>query len=286
MARDKATKVKVTDAPFRRQDFTGLPDVAVGGGPGGIMTLLGLDGDEGEQGDMGFPGPIGPSGGPIGPPGPPGAAGAAGAAGANGTNGVNGTQGPAGADGDASEHDEWAPLPSPFRETITLLQEQLLTADVASVTFSGIPAIYRHLRLIIHGRLTEAQLDNYLLLQFNGDTGANYDTQQSLAYNNGSSSFAGVSAQTSIRIADMAAANAAANSAGMCEVLIPNYAGTTYFKSLYSGMTTPVNASGALSIVGAFGGNWRSAAAINQLLVKPTANNIKAGSLLSLYAMR
>lgn len=100
MARDKATKVKVTDAPFRRQDFTGLPD-AVGGGAGGAMTLLGMDGDDGEQGEMGLPGPIGPSGGPIGPVGPAGPAGAIGSMGIPGLDGYDGDQGEIGFQGPA-----------------------------------------------------------------------------------------------------------------------------------------------------------------------------------------
>lgn len=54
-----------------------------------------------------------------------------------------------------------------------LIQEQLLTANAATVTFSGIPATYKDLKLLIECRSTEAA-DHEFYLRFNNDSGFSY----------------------------------------------------------------------------------------------------------------
>ena len=49
-----------------------------------------------------------------------------------------------------------------------------LEADVASVTFSGIPTTYEHLQLRISGKEDYASAGGALGMRFNGDTGSNY----------------------------------------------------------------------------------------------------------------
>lgn len=169
---------------------------------------------------------------------------------------------------------------------LTLIQTQTLGGDVASVSFTSIPGTFTHLKLIGYGRLTEATTDNYIKLQFNADTGANYDLLQTFGVGTGVS-VATTYGQTSGRVGDWTAASAsAAGQAAMFEVLIPVYAGTTFNKMANSTQGAQWNTSGSSVINGVMYFQWRSTAAITQIDVIPTANNIKAGSVFSLYGFK
>lgn len=167
-----------------------------------------------------------------------------------------------------------------------LIQEQLLGSDVASVTFT-LPATtpFRHLRLVCYGRVTEAVTDNYIYLQFNGDTAANYDHQQ-LTSNQTVPASAVLYAQTKIRLGEFAGASAAAASnAGSFEVLIPHYVGATFDKhTIASGGGAWGTATTGVITMQTYG-RWRSAAAITSIVLSPSANNFKTGSIFSLYGM-
>ncbi len=168
---------------------------------------------------------------------------------------------------------------------LTLIQEQLLGSDVASVTFSAIPGTYRHLKLVIYGRSTEATTNNFIYLQFNGDTGANYDYQQSIIVNTALAA-ANAYAQTKIALGQIAGASApTAGMVGACEILIPLYAGTTYNKILQTCCSAIIGTSGSNTQVGQFSGQWRSTAAITSIVILLAANDFKTGSILSLYGM-
>lgn len=166
-----------------------------------------------------------------------------------------------------------------------LIQEQLLVGDVASVTFAAIPQTYRHLRLTILGRLTEAVTDNYVYIQFNADTGANYDYQQITGVNTSIAGSAQV-AQVKIRLGELVGASASsANMAGHLTVDIPYYSGAVWNKltnalcAFCMGTTTgSLEASHTI-------GHWRNNAAITSIVVLPSANNFKTGSLFSLYGL-
>lgn len=164
-----------------------------------------------------------------------------------------------------------------------LIQEQLLVGDVASVTFAAIPGTYRHLRLVIVGRLTEAVTDNYIFLQFNADTGANYDHQQLTAVNT-TLGGSGVVAQTKIRVGELAGASASsADMAGHVDIDIPYYSGAVWNKLTKSRSGFCIGTAAGSLFVSDWCGHWRNKAAITQIVVLPTANNFKTGSLFSLY---
>src|SRR5258706_674206 len=56
-----------------------------------------------------------------------------------------------------------------------LISEVVTAGSQASVTYSSIPATWRDIRVVVRGRGDTAAVNSNLLLQFNGDTGANYD---------------------------------------------------------------------------------------------------------------
>lgn len=166
-----------------------------------------------------------------------------------------------------------------------LIQEQLLGSDVATVTFTLPTTSYRHLRLSCYGRTTEAVTDNYVYLQFNGDTAANYDFQQGIFVQTGTS-VANSFAQTKIRLGEFAGASAAAaGNVGYFEVIIPHYLGTTFNKITSSGGGGVWGTAGSTTIAAQWFGQWRSTAAITSFVLSPSANNFKTGSIFSLYGM-
>lgn len=207
-------------------------------------------------------GPVGPKGEP-GPPGqagssgPKGDTGATGAAGTNGTNGTNGTG--------------WTPLDS-----------QTLGAPAATVSFTSISGAYKHLQLVLTGRSDKVATNNTILVRFNSDSGSHYDWQrmQSAAT---TTDFATALAATSMNAGDVSGASSPAGASGNHEYLIPNYAGTTYRKSLITnGMFQLDN---TVVYNQRYVGNWRDTSAITRIDLFFGSDNWDTGSTFTLYGI-
>lgn len=229
----------------------------------GFPGMPGLDGDEGPQSMIpGPPGPIGLQG----PQGIPGLDGADGEIGPQGILGPVGPQGPAGTNG-----------------VMSLISDQLLGVDTASIDFSSIPSTFRHLKLVIYGRHTNASAGGQAFLRFNADSGGNYDFQVTEQVNT-TSVFSASYAQTGGNIEDWAGANSSRSTqASMVEITIPHYAGTTFEKVYVAIGGLIVGTSGANAGTQQTFGGWRSTAAINEITVFPIGGNWKAGTRASLY---
>jgi hypothetical protein len=110
--------------------------------------------------------------------------------------------------------------------TYTLISSNVLTGSAASVTFSSIPATYTDLVLRASVRNDDSGTVNGVLrLQVNGLSSSIYSF--TALYGNGSaSSSARASATTDITDIYLAGNLATANTFGIVEIYIPNYAGT------------------------------------------------------------
>ena len=151
-----------------------------------------------------------------------------------------------------------------------------------AVTFSSIPGTYNHLKLTFMLRMSDSALTEPFGAQFNGDTASNYDQ---VKVQNTTTSTA--SAQAQMNLGNLPAATATANVAGSGEMLIPNYAGTTFYK-------TCLGQSGYLETLGTtstyfntqFYNLWRSTSAITSIKVFDfNGGNLVAGSTFSLYGI-
>ena len=162
--------------------------------------------------------------------------------------------------------------------SLTLIAEQLLLSNAATVTFSSIPNTYRHLRLVAVGRMTTATTEDYVYIRFNGDTGSNYDEIRS---NNGG--FGQSSAQTKSRIGDFPGSTAPSGSAGQFELLIPAYALTTFHKTVRS--NSGVWDQSSSGVMNEFFARWRDTSAINALELSLGSGSFITGSIFSLYGM-
>lgn len=154
---------------------------------------------------------------------------------------------------------------------LTLISRQILLAAAGTVTFSAIPQIFTNLRLVITASSAAA---GTIGLQFNGDTGANYTTQELLG--TGSSPFAALSsAQTSVN------AGVLGTTPGATTIDIPGYSGTVLNKALVSlsGQNT------GAGFVALDSGSWNNAAAVTAVALLAITGTFAIGSTFSLYGL-
>jgi len=147
-----------------------------------------------------------------------------------------------------------------------LIEQQVLAADTDTVTLTyTAPSVAwtpRHLLIRINARTGRGNTRDTINVRFNGDTGANYNTQRLSAV--ASSAAAGrLSAQTSlVDIIEAAADSASANVFGGGELLVPDAFSTRSHKSVvaFSG--------GAEAGVRANAGRWADTSAITSVTLR------------------
>jgi hypothetical protein len=164
------------------------------------------------------------------------------------------------------------------------LESQVLGAPAASVSFTSIPGAYETLVLILSGRTNHTDLVN-LLLRCNSDTGANYDQQIHLAAGD-VHTVANAQAQTSAQCGYLPGAAQPAGAAGAVRVEIPGYARTIFNKVFYAHCSAQMHTGATASWDSTHTGTWRSTSAITALTLSPSAGNLIAGTVATLYAVR
>jgi hypothetical protein len=167
-----------------------------------------------------------------------------------------------------------------------LIGSQVLGSNQGTITFSSIPATWNHLRLQILGRSAGAVGNENVLIRFNSDSGANYNTQQTQS-NGTSLTGTGLVNQTGAIVASLTGANVTSGYASGSTVDILGYAQTNFFKVVLSSIWIINGTSGTTNQFAVqLDGIWKSTSAIAQIdLTLVSANNFVAGSIFSLYGM-
>lgn len=166
---------------------------------------------------------------------------------------------------------------------VVLITETVTSGSASNVTFSSISSSYRDLKVHVRGRGTTAATDVEIRLQFNGDTGNNYSTGSVLT---GTGVIASNSINTSaITAGFIPASTGLADAAGLIEVLIGDYRGTTFFKATTGRATDPKDNVGGNFLIWILSGMWKSTSAINSVKVYPSAGNFVDGTVVSLYGV-
>lgn len=162
---------------------------------------------------------------------------------------------------------------------ITLIQKQVLSVAAATVTFSAIPGTYTNLMLIVNARGTTGASQTFGV-QVNGDSSALYTT---LATINSAGTVSGLA----ISASTLGTLGVLASGGGVTalKATIPNYAGTTFTKSMLSEVSAGVGAAtGALDQIVV---NYGSTSAIASLTFLTDGGSTYAiGSTFSLYGMQ
>jgi hypothetical protein len=174
-----------------------------------------------------------------------------------------------------------------------LFQEVILTGAAASITFSGIPQGFqgmpgfRNLRVELIGRSDQASEFILVSMQFNGDTGSNYDSE-----NDASSSATPTAAEAAATNTPLVGfitgtSGTNANQASGLEVKVFDYARTNWRKTWvgnHNAMGT--DSSGGHIFSNRSAGRWRNTAIITQVRLFPASGNFVAGTVARLFLLR
>jgi hypothetical protein len=166
-----------------------------------------------------------------------------------------------------------------------LITETVLGASAATIAFSSIAATYRDLRLVIRGRGTNATTFVRPRIQFNADTGTNYEWQRHTGHTTTvEAEGGGTIGGTGVAFIDLgiiAAASATSGRMGAVECRIYNYRGTTYWKNAISQCSGNVTERYIMNGQGV----WRSTSAITSILCILDAGSYDVETVASLYGI-
>ena len=163
----------------------------------------------------------------------------------------------------------------PAGSTYSTIATYTIPSATSSYTFSSISGAYTDLILIFNGGISAT--GNSVYLQFNGDTGANYSTND--MWGNGSTASSGRTTGANFIRVNGRGIGADNTLTGNCINHIQNYSNTTTFKTL-------LNRSNETGGTSATAGLWRSTSAITSItLTAESALNLLAGSTFTLYGI-
>jgi hypothetical protein len=169
----------------------------------------------------------------------------------------------------------------------TLLQlfDATLGADAASIDTgaAGIAQTANHLLVMLYLRSTQAIVGANMNVTLNGDGAAHYDRVNVSGTSAAATSSAGTGESAIVVIAPGASV-ASATLFGSALLLIPSYRQTTGDK-LVIPIAGYADATTTDSLVQIRPTHWQSSAAISQITVTPVANNLKAGSRMTIYGL-
>ena len=163
---------------------------------------------------------------------------------------------------------------------------QVATTAVSSLTVSGIPSTYKHLRIYTWCRTTRSAYIDSMYMRFNGDSGSNYN--HSGVEGESASTVAGYNAQSQTGIYwGRAGASTQGQLRGLGVVDIFNYSNTNITKSINS--LSGIDYGGSLqggNLITMVGG-WNNTAAISSITFYPGVGpNIQTDSVFQIYGIK
>lgn len=186
-------------------------------------------------------------------------------------------------------------VPSPFSASntagaLTQISKQVLTSPQASITFSGIPQNFNNLLLTLDAASSSAVVLDNSAIQFNGDSGTNYNFQLILMSAAGSSVFntATVAGSANTGCVALVGASAPAGKSSHTTISILNYAGTTFQKNATCtwGSNGADASSSANNNLGLDYITWKNTAAITSIRLNiVSGGNFVTGSTAILYGV-
>jgi len=158
-----------------------------------------------------------------------------------------------------------------------LIQRIILAGATGAVTFSGIPQVFNNLKLLC---ICKSVAGADFSVRFNGDSGANYDSQ---LVNVSGSTVSGqiVSADTQAYIGNIQGTSSV-NYPGTISFEIPAYTSTTFFKTIIGNGGSNTSASGSSRVAWC---TWRNTTNITSISCQSPTGNLATGSLFYLYGI-
>jgi len=167
-----------------------------------------------------------------------------------------------------------------------VIDHEELTGSAASWTSVTIPSTYDHLHLVVSARTDQSADYSASLIQFNGDTGGNYSSTEFYTFSSFALSQGRTNGISAIGYPMLSGATTTADTFGMMDVWIPNYANTSLFKSLTCNSAAVNTDSTSGNHQSRFtAGMWSSTAAITSVTVLPNSGNLVQYSSFTLYGI-
>lgn len=163
---------------------------------------------------------------------------------------------------------------------MVVVERKELAAAAGSFDFQNIPQQFKHLRLLLYARGTDAVLNHSCLMRYNGDSGSNYYSQWIIGQQTGPPGTGFEEAVTYTYVGGIPCASATSGSFGTQEIFIPFYTSANRKSHVVSAYRLNLPAIQTISITG---GNWSGTAAINRIQILPFAGSFTAGSVATLY---
>ena len=158
------------------------------------------------------------------------------------------------------------------------IQTYTLTGTQASVEFTGISGSYKHLQLRILQRSTTPNNTN---MQFNSDTGSNYNWHE--LYGDGSSAASASSAGSVTFMKASYLESVTAGYVGASVIDILDYSNTNKNKTMRALTGSDANGTGYILLRS---GLWRSTAAITSIKITPASGSWDQYSSIALYGVK
>jgi hypothetical protein len=178
-------------------------------------------------------------------------------------------------------------LPSAAGFAYEQIATQLVGSSSASITFSGIPTIYKHLQIRFTCKTSSASSPISIAMWFNGDTGANYSSHW--IFGEGSGAYADNNAPGNQINLHNASISSQDNRYGAGVVDVADYSSVSKNKTAKSLHGVFGNGTAGESCISLSGGSWRNTAAISSISFASTgggSRTIESGSRFSLYGIR
>ncbi len=162
-----------------------------------------------------------------------------------------------------------------------LIESQILVSNAASVTFSSIPATYKHLQVRCTMRFADAFTSSNFSMRLNGDTGTNYASHR-LVNQSGSLSSDNLTSTATPYIGHLPGASATASSFAVGIIDLLDYTSTNKTKTVRAF----IGAESASRM--SFGSMlWNNTSAVTSLqLREANGANLVTGSRFSLYGIK
>ena len=157
------------------------------------------------------------------------------------------------------------------------------TGSSGTITFSSIPATYKHLQIRYNARNSAADVDDFVQFQFNNDTGNNYAWH--ILEGDGSSATAAGGANNNYAYSGQTTASTAtANIMGVGVFDIIDYASTTKYKTVRSFGGNDRNGAGNIRLTSDL---WMSTSAINEIdITSFRGGNWTTSTTFALYGIK
>jgi hypothetical protein len=164
--------------------------------------------------------------------------------------------------------------------SLTFISEVIVAGSpAATMDFSGISQAYTHLVFKLKTRADTAVFNQNLLMRFNNDSAANYDS--TFIYTSNAAAAQYLNTVTAMQPNFCSGENALANHFNYTEITVPFYTDTATTKTIVSNGDVWTNNFFVVNGIGV----WIATAAVSRVTFSLDAGNYKVGSRAMLYGL-